>query len=218
MVSLRLIRYQNAMMRAILIFSGKGGSGKTTLTRELAAAGVMAGKTVAIADLDPQKGLTGWFGRRESETPAMVALPPGPDLKRLATSGLDELYLDLPPGVPSYTARLIDQADVVLVPCRPSPDDLLAAAGVVELLAKHPAWAFVLTQTLPRSRLTDGALRELASLGRVAPVTLGSRQDFPLAAIEGRAAVEAPGKSALEVSYVRRYLLKLMGTANEQKA
>ena len=214
---LRDIGYPRGM-RTILIFAGKGGVGKTTLTRELAVAAVLAGRKVAIADLDPQAGLTGWYGRRTADTPVMVEFTPGQDLRPLADTGADELIIDTPPGVPSYVAKLVAQADVVLVPCRPSPDDLSAAAGAVEALARHPQWAFVLTQTLPRSRLTDGALRQLATLGRVAPGSLGSRQDYPLAAIEGRAAIETPGKSAQEVSQLRSYLDKMLGVSDVKKA
>lgn len=204
------------VMHTILVYAGKGGCGKTTIARELAVAYGLSGFSVAIADLDPQAGLTGWFGRREADTPVMVKVTPGQSLTRLAESGIDYLVIDMPPGVPSYVAKLITQADAVMVPCRPSPDDLLAAAGAVEALARHPRWAFVLTQTLPRSRLTDGALRQLAALGRVAPVSLGARQDYPLAAIEGRAAVETPGKSAVEVEQLRSYLSKLIGTKDGQ--
>ena len=148
----------------------------------------------------------------------MVKFTPGQDLRLLADTGVDELLIDTPPGVPSYVAKLVAQADAVLVPCRPSPDDLAAAAGAVDALAKHPQWAVVLTQTLPRSQLADGALRQLATLGRVASGSLGSRQDYPLAAIEGRAAIETPGKSAQEVSQLRSYLDKMLGMANVKKA
>lgn len=206
-------------MHTILIFSGKGGASKTTLTRELAVAGELAGKHVAVADLDPQAGLTGWFGRRAAGTPILVKLPARHDLSRLAASGIDELIIDLPPGVPSYVGSLISKVDVVLVPVRPSPDDLAAAAGVVELLTGQPQWAFVLTQTLPRSRLTVGALQQLAALGRVAPVSLGSRQDYPLAAIDGLAAVEFPStKSAIEVTQLRSYVDGMLGAGHGAKA
>jgi chromosome partitioning protein len=201
------------MMHTILIFSGKGGSSKTTLSRELAVAGVLAGRRVAMADLDPQKGLTQWYGAREAEAPALVSFKPGQSLGPIEAVA-DELYIDIPPGVPSYVPKLIAQADAILFPVRPSPDDLRAAAGAVDLFANHKSWAFVLVQVLPRSRLTDGALRQLASLGRVAPGSLGSRQDFPLAAIEGFAAIETPGKSAVEVSQLRSYLLTLLGVTN----
>jgi hypothetical protein len=78
-------------------------------------------------------------------------------------------------------------------------------------LAGHPRWAFVLTQTPPRSRLVDGTLRHLAGLGRVAPVSLGFRQDYPAAAIVGKAAVEFAGtKSADEVKQLRTYVITLL--------
>jgi len=101
-------------MDTILILSGKGGAGKTTIARELAVAGVLAGRSVALADLDPQVGLTGWYGRRSQETPLLVALPPNEDLAELANAGIDELIIDLPPGMPFAVARLVVQADVVL--------------------------------------------------------------------------------------------------------
>ena len=62
-------------MDLILILSAKGGAGKTTVARELAVAATMAGRQVALIDLDPQAGLTGWYGRRAQETPRLVALP-----------------------------------------------------------------------------------------------------------------------------------------------
>jgi chromosome partitioning protein len=201
----------HAAMDTILILSGKGGAGKTTLARELAVAGVLAGRRVALADLDPQVGLTGWYGRRAQETPLLVALPANHDLAELADAGFDELIVDLPPGMPTAVPRLVTQADVVLVPVRASPDDLVAVPAAVQALAGHPCWAFVLNQTPPRSRLVDGTLRHLAGLGRVAPVNLGTRQDYPAAAIEGKAAVEFAGtKSADEVKQLRAYVDNLL--------
>jgi len=196
-------------MDTILILSGKGGAGKTTIARELGVAGVLAGRKVALADLDPQVGLTGWYGRRAQATPLLVAIPN--DLAELAAARIDELIIDLPPGLPSSVPALIAKANVVLVPVRASPDDLLAVPAVVEALAGHPRWAFVLTQTPPRSRLVDGTLRHLAALGRVAPIGFGFRQDYPAAAIEGKAAVEFAGtKSADEVKQLRTYVINLL--------
>jgi chromosome partitioning protein len=197
-------------MQTILVFSGKGGAGKTTLTRELAVAAVLDQRTVAVVDMDPQAGLTGWFGRRAADAPALVTLPADRRLDRLAAAGIDQLIIDMPPGVPSYTAGLIAIADVILVPVRPSPDDLVAAVPIARSL-QGKNWAFVLMQAPPRSRLVDGTLRQLAALGRVAPVGLGFRQDFPSAAIEGMAAVEFPGtRSAEEAIQLRSYVNELL--------
>src|SRR3954447_1646611 len=110
-------------MHVILILSAKGGAGKTTLARELAAAGVQAGRQVALVDLDPQLGLTGWYGRRAQKAPHLVAMPPDEDFSGMAAV-FDEVIIDLPPGLPPVAARLAAKADLVLIPVRASPDDL----------------------------------------------------------------------------------------------
>lgn len=200
-------------MKVVLVHSPKGGAGKTTISRELAVAGARAGRRVAVLDLDPQAGLTGWFGRRQAEFPLLLAAPPGLDLSVLRGADLDELLIDTPPGQPIGLAGLIRQADAVLVPVRPSPDDLLAAATVADDLAAaaHQAWAFVLTQTPTRSKLADGTLRQLAGLGKVAPVSLGFRSDYPTAAVSGNAAVEYEGtKAEVEITQLRAYVDSLL--------
>ena len=68
----------------------------------------------------------------------------------------------------------------------------------------------MLSQVPPRSRLTDGAVRQLASLGRVAPVQITFRADFPAAAIEGKAAAEFTGKAAAETVALFAYMQALM--------
>lgn len=109
---------------------------------------------------------------------------------------------------------MVDGADVVVVPVRPSPDDVLAAAATAERLASLSGinWAFVLTQAPPRSRLADGAVRQLAALGRLASTTVGFRTDYPTAAVTGTAAAEYPGtKAAAEIMEARKYVNSLWG-------
>ena len=84
--------------------------------------------------------------------------------------------------------------------------------ATAERLASLPGtpWAFVLTQAPPRSRLADGAVRQLAALGRLAPTTVGFRTDYPTAAVTGTAAAEYPGtKAAAEVMDLRKYVNSL---------
>ncbi len=197
-------------MRTVILHTPKGGSGKSTLAREIAVAAVQAGLQAALADLDPQGTTTGWFRRRAAQAPPLVRFDPASAGEELAAAGLDLLIVDTPPGQPPYLSHLFGLADVVLVPVRPTPDDLLAAAPIARSLARCRAWVFVLSQVPPRSRLTAGAVRHLAGLGRVAPVQITFRADFPAAAIEGQAAVEFTGKAAAETTALFAYLLTLM--------
>jgi len=209
-------------MKTIVLHTPKGGSGKSTLARELAVAFSQMGETVALADLDPQGTTRGWYDRRRDETPVVI----GADaIDRAAEAGVTVLIVDTPPGhiqapKPSETpllARLISSADVVLVPVRPSPDDLLGAAPLAKTLAKlrPKTWAFVLTQVPPRSRFTFPAVRQLAALGVVAPDHVGFRADYPAAAIDGQAAIEFTGKAAKEVRHLAKYVNALMSRDHE---
>lgn len=202
-------------MKTLVLHTPKGGSGKSTLAREIAVAAANAGVPTALADLDPQGTTTGWYKRRAATVPALVALSPGGETTLIADAGIELLVIDTPPGQPSYIAALLASADAVLVPVRPTPDDLLAAAPIARSLAKHPAWAFVISQAPPRTRLLTSALRQLASLGRVAPVHVVFRADFPAAAIDGQAASEFTGKAAEESLALYAYVNHLLGNSDD---
>jgi chromosome partitioning protein len=198
-------------MKTLLLHTPKGGSGKSTLCRELAVA---FGAGAVLVDLDPQQTTAGWYARRTATAPALVAPEAARNPAALSRAGASIIVLDTPPGQFSALPGLLRQAAAVLVPVRPTPDDLLAAAPIAEALDGVARWAFVLTQVPTRSRLTEGAMRQLASLGRVAPVMIHFRADFPAAAVAGQAAVEFPGtKAAQEIEELRTYTLKLMRSA-----
>ena len=201
------MRYSTAM-KTIVLHTPKGGSGKSTTARELAVSADLAGVRVALADLDPQGTTTGWYKRRKAETPPLVRYDPA---SAAPLAGVEWLVIDTPPASPAYMPALLARASLVLVPVRPSPDDLLAAAPIARALTGIN-WAFILTQVPSRSRLTDSAVRQLAALGRVAPVQFGFRADFPSAAITGEAAAEYPGgKAAQESAALYTYATQLIG-------
>ena len=67
------------IMKTILIAAQKGGSGKTTLARNLSVAATEDGRNVLCLDLDPQGSLRGWWESREADTPFMLDRDPLPD-------------------------------------------------------------------------------------------------------------------------------------------
>ena len=168
-----------------------------------------AGRNTAIADLDPQGTTAGWYQRRKQDTPGLVKLDPAnlsANLAGLEAAGFDILVVDTPPAAPTFIPALLARADLVLVPVRPTPDDLLAAAAIAKSLARHSRWAFVLSQVPPRTRLLASAVRQLAAIGRVAPAQVTFRADYPSAAIDGGTAAEMTGKAAEESAALWAYI------------
>lgn len=200
-------------MKMLVLHTPKGGSGKSTLTREIATLAAKAGLKTAIADMDPQGTTSGWFQRRQNEAPSLVKLDPaslGANLRTLSAE-FDFLVVDTPPASPTFIPALLTQADMVLVPVRPTPDDLLAAAAIAKSLGRHSQWAFVLSQVPPRTRLLASAVRQLAAIGRVAPVQITFRADYPAAAIDGSAAGELTGKASDEAAALYSYINSTLG-------
>jgi chromosome partitioning protein len=200
-------------MKTLVLHTPKGGSGKSTLARELATMAFRSGVATALADLDPQGTTAGWYHRRTAGEPALVDLGAPPfrtKMDSLAKAGLELLVIDTPPAQPPFLPALLTTADLVVVPVRPTPDDLLAAAPIARSLAKHPRWIFVLSQVPPRTRMLASAVRQLAAIGLVSPVQFTFRADYPAAAIDGSAAAELTGKAAEESAELFRYVKTLI--------
>jgi chromosome partitioning protein len=132
---------------------------------------------------------------------------------QLREAGARLVVVDTPPSVHPFVRELVASADLVLVPVRPSPDDLGAIGPTLELIETTARpFAFVITQAKPRTRLAAEALRVLAEYGRVVPAVMHDQADYPVAAVSGLTASEsAPdGKAAREIadlfSFVERQL------------
>lgn len=189
-------------MRTICIASQKGGSGKSTISAHLS---VEAGKslTVAIVDTDnPQGSLSQWWNVRKADTPLFV--------REYATDlEIDLTIIDTPPRMDTILRRSIVAANLVLIPIRPSPNDLRAVPVIVEELEKaEKPFIFVINSATPRATITHDSVRVPAQYGKVAPVTLHSRVDFVTSMIDGRTAGElnAKSKSALEITQLWEYV------------
>ena len=115
-------------MKTIVITSQKGGSGKTMLAAHLSVEAERKGDAPAwLIDTDRQATLTRWHERRPTETPQrgevrFEKLMTG--LATLAGNGAAYCFIDTAPTISDQTAALLDFADLVLIPVRPSPSDL----------------------------------------------------------------------------------------------
>ena len=104
-------------------------------------------------------------------------------------------------------------SDLVVIPVRPSPNDLRAIGGTIELARRvRKRMVFVVSQATPRARITAEAAIALSQYGTVAPVVIHHRVDFA-ASMTGGATVgelDPQGRSASEVRALWAYLLNLL--------
>src|SRR3954452_8274017 len=205
-------------MQTIMVAKQKGGVGASTLARELGVAAASAKQRVVFVDLDPQGTLRGWWNRRTEgvdgdPNPGLATPTPAQmeqALAQLQDTGVDLCIIDTPPSIHAFLGMVMKLADLILLPTRPTTDDLDALPGVLDLVEDTGRpFAFIVTQApAGKSRLYDDAVPVLAQRGRVAP-PLRLRADFPVAAASGRTATEiAPkGKAAEEVHALWRFVL-----------
>jgi chromosome partitioning protein len=104
---------------------------------------------------------------------------------------------------------VINVAELIVIPTRPSPHDLRAVGATVDLCdrAGKPL-IFVVNAATPKAKITYEAAVALSQHGTVAPVTLHHRTDFAASMIDGRTVMEVDpnGKSAREVAELWDYV------------
>lgn len=200
-------------LRVLALASQKGGSGKTTLSGHLAVQAQRAGAgPVVLVDIDPQGSLTEWWNEREAEYPALAQTSVArlaTDLQALRAQGFKLAVIDTPPAITLAIQSVIQVAELVVVPTRPSPHDLRAVGATVELCERAgKPLIFVVNAATARARITSEAAIALSQHGTVAPVTLHHRTDFAASMIDGRTVIEVDpnSNSAREVAALWTYV------------
>jgi chromosome partitioning protein len=193
--------------RIIAVCSQKGGVGKTTVAAHLGVRAAMAGQGPAVlVDTDPQGSLSEWWRERAEEDLPLSAIKMGDlanELPTLRHCGAAVAIIDTPPALAENIKEVINVADLVLIPARPSPHDLRAIGGTIDLVqrARKP-FLFIVNGAANRAHITAECVAALSEHGRVAPVILYQRTEWAASMIDGRTVLETAGlgKSAREVA------------------
>ena len=120
--------------RVILVANPKGGSGKTTLSINLAGYLASQGERVAMLDLDRQKSATQWLAIRDAALPKIDLLREG------QTGDSDWLVIDSPAGMHGRTLeRALKLAHKIVVPIAPSLFDIRASQTFLDTLQAEKA-------------------------------------------------------------------------------
>jgi chromosome partitioning protein len=195
-----------------VLASRKGGAGKTSLAVALSVECERSGYgPVAIIDLDPMGGLSAWWDARQVDTPILVRVETSlaDTLAALRDAGVATVFVDTPPSIGLEVAEAMEEADLVLVPCQASPDDLRAVGRTVEAVARAgKPMIFIINRVKPRTRLTAEAAVALSQHGTLAPIFVHDRTDYAAAKSDGLTAqeLEPGGKAAIEMRDLWAYI------------
>jgi chromosome partitioning protein len=155
-----LVRSNGAPLATVACL-GKGGSGKSSTIVNLAAIAREAGRKVGIIDADPQQSSFEWRrARGHGDIPVCRCNPDRLDdaVDRARRSGLELLFLDMPPGS-RYSLAAARCADLILIPTRPTLFDLKVTRSLVQLLKSTSArYAVVINAAPPRRRDGDAPM------------------------------------------------------------
>ena len=192
-------------MPILAVAGRKGGIGKSTIAGNLAAEFVAMGRTVIVLDADPQHSLAAWAAQGDGKLAGCVQKVnrgSAEELKakaRASEKTADLVVIDTPPGMPetAYQAALV--ADLMLLPCGPSPLDLFAIKEALALALKARAER---RSKKPRIRLIPSKVSMNTNLGRGLSSSLEDMGKKVLPAICQRVVVaEAVGKGLTVSEY-----------------
>lgn len=214
-------------MITVAVLQQKGGSGKTTIAVNLAAAAHLEGRRTLVVDMDRQASAFDWSSARqdgsELEGLAVVKADKAIALPRFReiTRGYDCVFLDGPPRLGDVTQSAAVAADVAVLPIQPGPFDFWAvqetlesldqADQIREQLGRPPIRrVFVVNRAASNTRLAREAETELGNArGELAGV-VHQRVAFPDAASRGESVLTSrAGEAAADD--IRRLWRKLKG-------
>jgi chromosome partitioning protein len=212
-------------MRVLAVIGQKGGNGKTTATLGLAVAASLAGRNVAVIDLDPQTTAANWSDRRGRDTPAVVScqvsrLPHV--LEAAASGGADLAIVDTPGKNTDALIAAAKAADFVLMPIQPQLYDIetLSSLKDVLTLAGNPRAAVFVNRAPIQGRRHVETQEAVAAQGfTVCPVVIFARAAHGDAGNIGQCAAEyePDGKAAQEMADLYAYSSKALKEKNREE-
>ncbi len=196
----------------------KGGVGKSTITIHLATAAQMKGIPTTIIDIDPdQQAAAKWSDSRTTAHPPVLSavysrLPQS--IAEAERGGAELIFIDTAAFEQKILNASIQVANLILIPCRPTAQDVQYLTATTDIVAAHrkPA-AVVLNQVEPRLPETEQARTLINKLGlALSPMHLSKAVAYQraIAAGLGVTEFEPAGKASQEVLNLLAWISRLL--------
>jgi chromosome partitioning protein len=211
--------------KIISVVNQKGGSGKTTLSMQLAGALAHRGNKVLVVDADPQGTATRWAASADDAKPfpaSVVGLSAATTKVHREVRKFVEDYqyivIDCPPAADSpvpQSALLI--ADLALVPIIPSPLDMWAAVAIRQVIEnvgeinENLTAKLVINQCQPNTTLAKEALEVLPEFGiELCNTYIHHRQVYRQSAVFGQTVHDFGSKAAPAIQEIEGLVAEVL--------
>ena len=183
----------------ILVINGKGGSGKTTVSTNLAAWLAQRGQTTVLVDADPQGSASYWLASRPEKLPKIFGVKIETNSRTTrsfqwrAPKSTRWLITDAAPGLSDLALNdLIQNHDLIIIPVMPSDIDIRASARFIgnlitcQVMRLHRRPIAVVANRVKQQTTAWQRLKTfMLSLNIPHPATLRDTQNYVRAYNEG---------------------------------
>lgn len=187
------------MSKIITLATSKGGAGKSTLARNLAAHWINIGMKVAIIDADPQGSIIGRHDPEGDLKKLTVIAEPEETVQSLVEEireSFDIIIIDTGGFRNRTTVRALLASDLAIIPLKPSADDVAGALETHRLieeinetperLKNNIKYRMILTMTQQGTVISKHVRTELEQLGYLLLKSeMYHRVAYPETAIKG---------------------------------
>jgi chromosome partitioning protein len=213
------------MFDVITLATSKGGAGKSTLARSLAAHWLMVGQKPALIDADPQRTLA----NRHDPSGKLGAMPMIAEPEERVAEAIEELRGSRRPIIVDTagfrnrtTISALVASDLALIPLKPSAEDVDAAIATFELIGEINETpertgdpiriAMVLTMGMPNTVISRHVRMQLEGEGYpLLKAEMTNRVAYPESGIDGLSptVTDPDGAAARDIAAIAKELAKL---------
>ena len=213
------------MIRVLTLATSKGGAGKSTLARSLAAHWLMVGHKPALVDADPQRSLAD----RHDPAGKLSAIGLVAEPEERIAEVIEELRRKHAPVIVDTagfrnrtTICALVASDLAVIPLKPSAEDVDAAIATYELIQEinetperegSPIRAFmVLTMTMHGTVISRHVRSQLESEGfPVLKAEMSNRVSYPEAGIDGLSpsVTDPDSAAARDITAIANEIMKI---------
>lgn len=200
------------MTKVITLCTTKGGTSKTSLTASLLSYWHSNKKRVAAVDADPNCNLTRWLDKGSlSDIPHVAETNEGEIIEAVEniSSDRDLVLVDVAGFGNQSMVYAIGISSFVIIPCRPSEDDVLEAlktkqvvTNAAKLTRREIPYKIVLTQVKAGTLVINHTLKQFEAFNvPLFDTAIASRTIYQTSRFSGETPItaEPQGKAAKEI-------------------